>query len=450
MVHRPYFGVLIMLLLGAPAASAGPESTQTGKYFRVICHFKNDLVATEALKTAEMVWPVATELFAIADRLPENPREIHVFRTIEEYEKRDNELTGGQFRHHLAFSSWDTQASYIFLQPDCSDDTLERVRLPAPTRRLIAHEATHLVRYATLPNYRSHPFWLADGAATWVEEQVMTQGGWSPGAEDDPDMSTLIVRTVAAIEKDNVPSVTDILQDHIDGLDQQMRYGVSWLLLRFFRNSIDAETFHSIMHQARRLGGGSHYSERLNAFIEGALGEDEMKAIDGKFEAYLRGLSPRWEEVYRSLETAGDSWTQIAFRDTNAIAWRTDAVGRDTYTLEGGFKILPNWNQQLNLLLGRNRDGFVSVAFVAGGRVTVFDYHAKENRWEGLGSAESDLLAHDRWIDFRVEVRGDHVQVALEKTPIITVPLNGRLMRGPWGLGAQNGSAGIWRNLRLK
>lgn len=445
-----HYALAMFLLFSAPAVCAGQKTTKTGEYFRVICHFENDKVAVEALKTAEMVWPEAAKLLGISDRAPEKPAEIHLFRTIKDYEKMDSELTGGKFQRNLAFSHWDTQASYILLQPDCSDETLKIVGLPVLTRRLTAHEATHLVRYVSIPNHRAHPRWLSDGVATWVEEKVMTNGRWSPGVEDDPDMSTMILQTIALIEKGDLPSVKYILRDRIDDVDWQTRYALRWLLLRFLKNFVDRKTFRSIMGEARRLRAGSDYSRRLNSFIEGALGREAMKTIDAKFKAYLRSLTPQWDEVYRSLETAGRSWTQIAFPDKNAISWRTEPVGKDEYALEGKFKILPNRKQQLNLLLGRNHDGFVSVAFAAGSGVTIFNYHAKENRWEKLGSAKSDVLQRERWMRFRAEVGNDQIRVTLNKKLILTVSLSGRSMRGPWGLGAQNGSAVKWRKVGLK
>lgn len=450
MVRQSHAALIAFLLLSAPAPGGGQESTHVGEHFRVICHFENDRVATQALETAELVWPVATELLAVTDRAPGNPREIHLFRTDEQYEKVEAELAAGQFRENRVFSHWQTQASYILLQPDCSDEVLKRLGLPTLTRRLVAHEATHLVRYATMPNYRSHPEWLADGAASWVEQRVMAKGHWSPGAEDDPDMSTLIVRALALLEKGSMPSVALILQDRIDDVHWRTRYAIRWLLFRFLQKSLDRETFDAIMRKARQLGGGSAYASRLNAFVEGAISRKEMSAIDAKFNAYLRTLKPRWEEVYRSLETAGDDWTQIAFPDTNAITWRTAAAAKDEYTLKGQLRILPARKQQLNLLLGRNVEGFVSIALVAGSGVTAFEYHAKENRWERLGSADCDLLEPDRWIRFHAEIVGDHLRVILDSTPTLTVSLRGRSMRGPWGLGAQNASVGMWRNVTFE
>lgn len=450
MVHRFHWTVGLLPLVFASSALGGERSTKTGKYFLVVCHFENDRIATAALKTAEMVWPVATELFGTADGAPDKPAEIHLFRSVEEYEKVDAELAGGAFRRNLAFSSWNTKAAYIVVQPDCSDATLKQVGLPQPTRRLIAHEATHLIRYATMENHRSHPHWIADGAATWVEEHVMAKGRWSRGEEDDPDASSKIVRTVALLEKGALPSVADILRDRIDDTPWLTRYSVRWLFLRFLEHSVEREKFRSILAKARQLGGGSGYNTQLIAFIEVTLGQEGMMSIDGRFAKYLRSLRPRWEEVYRSLETAGDHWTQIAFPDKNAIAWRTEPVGEDAYTLRGAFRVLPGKKQQLNLLLGRNDDGFVSIAFVAGHGVTIFHFHAKDDRWEGLGSVESDVLKLDQWIGFRVKVGGDRIRVVLDKKPGLEAPLSGRSMRGAWGLGAQNGSAGVWRGVRLK
>jgi hypothetical protein len=443
-------GMIGFLLLGTPVVCGAEDSTRTGKYFQVICHFTNDQVATEALKTAELVWPVATNLFVVADQKPAKPLKIHLFRTVEQYEKADAELTGGEFRKNLAFSHWETQAAYILLQPDCSDDTLTRVGLPVPTRRLIAHEAAHLFRYATIPNHRSHPRWLADGMATCVEQRVMAKGHWSPGVEDDPDTATMIVRAVDLLEKGKLPSVADILRDRIDAVPWRTRYGLRWLLFRFLHDSVEREAFNSIMGAVRRLGGGTDYGNRLVASIEERLGPDRMNAIDAEFRASLGALKPRWEEVYRSLETAGDGWTQIAFPDTNAIAWRTAPAASDAYALEGRFKIHRGRKQQLNLLLGRESSGFVSVAFVAGYGVTIFRYQAKENRWERLGSAASDALQLDRWVRFSAKIGADQLRVSLDEKPALAVPLAGRSMRGPWGLGAQNGSVGVWRSVGLR
>ncbi len=442
---------MISLFLVGPAVFGNEQSTRSGKHFRIVCHFDNDDVAADALKTAEMVWPVATKLFALPKQAADEPFEIHLFRALADYERADRELTGGKFKRNLAFSHWSTQSAYILLQPSGSDEILDTIGIPLPTRRLIAHEAAHLVRYATLPNHRSHPHWLADGAASWVEEEVLKRGGWVDGVAEDPNMSTMILKVAKLIEDRQLPAVSVILRDRMDDVEWGARYAARWLLLRFMKDTFDADLFRSIVGEARRLGGGTGYGERLASFVERAIGDDEMRVIDEKFAAYVRAFSPPWEEVYRSLDTAGKAWTQIAFPDTNAIAWRTKPVGKENYTLVGRVKLLPGAaHPQMNLLLGRSRDGFLSVAFNAGGGVTIFNHHSKENRWENLGFAASDVIRTDSWIRFRAEVGDDAVEISLDRKPVLTASLNGRSMAGPWGLGAQSGSAGQWRKVTLK
>lgn len=436
----------------ASAVVADEGSTLTGEHFRVICDFENETTAAQALETAEAVWPVATKLFAIADEAPERPREIRLFRTVAAYEKVDAELTGGRFRDHLAFCHWDNKASYIVLQPaGCSDEALRELGLPTMTRRLIAHEAAHLFRYSTMPNHRSHPEWLADGVASWIEERVMITGGWSSGAERDPHTSTMIGQAVGLLENSALPPVDRILRDDIDDVHWRKRYAVRWLLFRYLQETIDEKSFHSLMGEVRQFGGGSNYARQLRASVERALHQDDTGAIDGKFADYLRTLNPQWEEIYLSLETVGKEWAQIAFPANNAVAWRTEPVGRDEYAIEGRFKILPGGRRQLNLLLGRNKDGFVSVAFTAGSGVTVFDYHARgrDNPWERLSSVKFDAVKLGGWTRFRVEVVDDELRIMLDGQLAVAQSLRGRSMRGPWGLGAQASAAGVWRDVRL-
>lgn len=440
--------VLVWFALSTPALGAAGHSTRTGKVFRVICHFESEDIANEALRTAEMVWPEATNLLCVDQGAPAETREIHVYRTAAEYRKVDMELTGGKFEQNLAFSHWETQTSHIALQPECSDETLVRIALPMPTRRLIAHEATHLVRYATLPNFRSHPHWFADGMATWVAEKVMIAGGWSAGAERDPHLSTMIVRAAALLRKGEMPAANRILEDDLEDVPWRTRYALRWLVFRFLEQSMDHESFRAVMGEARQLGGGANYGRRLKAFILDSLGPERMKSFDRRFANYLQDLEPRWEEIYPSLATAGDEWAQVAYPTKNAIAWRTDPVGRSTYALEGKLKILPNSKQQMNVLLGRNVDGFVSVALSTGG-VTVFNYLQKENRWHRLGYRDATALRGERWVLCRVEIADDRLSVSLNSETVLSVSLNGRPMQGSWGLGAQAGSAGIWGDVRL-
>ena len=73
MISGRSVGVVIFLLIPAPVQGAGEESIQTGSFFRIICHFENNIIASEASKTAEMVWPLATQLLSVSGAAPREP-----------------------------------------------------------------------------------------------------------------------------------------------------------------------------------------------------------------------------------------------------------------------------------------------------------------------------------------------------------------------------------------
>ncbi len=446
--HRQKAAVLCLMF--APAICAADEMTPSGKYFRIICHFDNEQVAKEALETAEMVWPVAAKLYAVTDRAPDRLRDVHLYRTADDYMDAEFKLTGGKFKNNLAFSHWDSQTAHIAIQPECSDDTLKQTGLPTMTRRLIAHEAAHLARYAIMPNFESHPNWFADGTGEWIEDKVIADGGWSQGFESEPATSTMIMEAQGLLKDHSLPSVDEIFNDDIDNVFWRKRYALRGLLFRMLVDSTDRETLESIMKQARQQGGGRKYPKILKGIVADALGSEKMSALNAKYKEYIAGMKPKWEEFYGSLETAGDEWTQIAFPKKNAIAWNTAPNNKDTYAITGEFKILPGWKQQLNLLLGRQSDGFFSIAIVAGGGLTAFEYKSADNNWNRLGYAPVDTLKLDRWVRFRVEVTKDKMQVVMDEKPALSCPLGSRPARGPWGLGAQAGSAGMWRNIKFE
>jgi hypothetical protein len=434
----------------SPPEQALHTSTRTGKYFRVICHFKDDAIAAEALTTAEQVWPVAAGLLAVSDEPPDNPHDIHLYRTAADYEKAEAKVTAGKFNDNQAFAHWETQTAYIAIQPGCSDDVLQHVGLPAMTRRLIAHEAAHLVRYATMPNFRSHPAWLADGAASWVEERVMIDNHWSSDAQSDPTASTMILQTSRLLANNALPTVDDILGDKIDNVHWRERYAVRWMLLRFLKSTTKPEQFRSIMNEARRLGGGADYAGQLTEFTRKTLGPERLKTIDDEFQTYIRAQNPVWNEVFRSLETAGSEWTQIAFPDTNAIAWQAEPMGTDAYVLTGECQFLPSWQRQLNVLVGYDDKGFVSIAMAAGGSVTVFVYNSRDDTWKRVDRAVVASLLVGPWMYFRVDVAGNKIRVALNGKEVLDCTVPDKSLRGPWGLGAQAGAAGHWRNVKAQ
>ena len=190
------------------AQAEDPAGTirKAGAHFELVCHFDDARIAGLALEAVEAAWePCATLLD------PKNKTkaaalkyEVHLYRTSEDYEAVEAKLTKGKFRTNLGFSHHASQSSHVALQPPCSDATLAQVGLPELTRRVLIHEAAHLVVYQLVPaNFEDHPFWLEEGLTTWVEEATCLEQGWIGEVRGDPYFSDrrFRVRSLARAEQ---------------------------------------------------------------------------------------------------------------------------------------------------------------------------------------------------------------------------------------------------------
>lgn len=373
------------------------------------------------------------------------PAELTLHRGVEGYERAEQALTGGRFRANGAFALGDE--AHVLVQPPLDDHRLALAGVPAQTLRLVAHETAHLARN-TLPNHASHPDWLADATGQMVAERVMRQAGLALGRAEDPWTATLIVRARRAAEGGILPPIEAALADAQGDLSMRDRYAARWALGAWLD---EIGVLPSVLAEARRLGGGPDFAPRLRAAALDHLARAGVDDPDGAWRAWISAQPAAWDEVYRALAPdpgrPGD-WLQIAYPNTNAIAWTTAAQDASRYAVTGSFEILPDDRRQLNLLLARSDDGFVSVAFTGGWGVTVFHYDASDNRWNRLASAEAEAPVGEP-VAFAVRADGRSLSVELGGRPVLKaespVPLT-----GAWGLGAQSGSAGYWRGVNLR
>ncbi len=437
------FSVLVAALFSA-SPSPAQELSRKGPHVQVICDFENEQVADSALETAEAVWLAGTELYRLEDAALDELYTLHLYRTAAAYCAADSRLTGGRFQENLAFSHHATKSAHVALQPPCSDALLAEIGLPSLTRALIAHEVAHLVRFCAFRNFESHPRWLADGTAYCLEVESLIAKGWSPGWDEDPRLATENCLAKALVDSGKLPSVDELLQDAAADLSFSEVYAVHAVFFRFLKEKLPAKDLRAILDQARRLGDGEGYCDRLHASLTDMLGAKRLSDLDKGLRAYIQGTAPAWREEYRSLETAGDGWVQIAFPDTNAIAWRTQPAGKKPYVLRGAVKMLSAEASQMNVLLDKSDAGFLSVAIVAGYGATAFRYHAEGDRWERLGDGKAPGVNVGEKVSFEVRVAKKSLIVKIGGEDVLRVDLEAELSGGPWGLGAQAGSAGIW------
>ena len=431
---------------GAPTG----RSVAAGPHVRIVCHFDNAKLAQQALRTAQNAWASAARLFGVNDAALSKPSVIHLFRHAAEYAVVETKLASGRFRHNLAFSSRRRRAAYIALQPFCSDRTLAAVGLPALTLRQIAHETAHLAFFDTRTDGRPQPQWFTEGAATWIAEMAMAELDGAPKPESDPFAATDMHRAQNLLNNGSLPSVGKILKDDDGPLRFYERYAVQWLFFRFLMTDARARW-------DRSVAGSAWPPKGIPTAVAGRLekwASENPDELDPAFKRYVRRLAPQWHEAGRSLAVRGDAWTQMAFADADAVAWVAKPAGAAAYRISGSLEFLPNRTQQMNLLLARDRRGYIVVSFLAGSGVMVRRYRAADDQCEELGEqravsrAKELRLAHRFTFDIAVAPRS--LRVTIDNKSCLAVDPGNANVSGPWGVGVKAGSAGVWRHVQLR
>jgi len=441
---------LLAALLGLVLASAvraedEPTTVREGTWFRVVCHFEHDRAAEEALAAVEAIGPLAAKLYGLRTPKEGELLEVHLYRTIADYEAAEQQLTGGTFKRNLAFAHHASMTAHVAVQPPVSEEVLDRLGLPHLTENLLAHEASHIVRFRAMPSFRAHPMWVVDGAAIWLAVQGELARKRIPSLDACPLSATEICHGQRLLAEGRLPTAEDLFHDRTDELSFYERYASRWLFFQFLASGPYAEGFGKALRKLRQMGGGATFDDRLRERVVKATAPTEQ--LDKAFHTWLRGRAPEWREVLRSLDTGRSPWVQTAFPDSNAIAWRKDPVGSSDYVVSGRLEILPGANQQLNVLLDKTDAGFASVALRSDGWITVFEYQSAENRWNRRGGVEHAGLRAQGPVPFGVRVKGEKLTVSVGEEEALTVKLTGRTMDGPWGLGAQAGTCGAWHEV---
>lgn len=434
----------LLFVLPTPAAQDSqsvPIVRQSGE-FQILCHLPSETAADQMVQMIEALRPRARELYGWPEDMEFPKLTLNLYPTAEAYREVDMELTGGNFQRNLAFAHHESMTAHVALQPELSKEALEYLGLSAQTLRLLAHEAAHLYRYAWARNYRSHPDWLADGAASCLDEQVSMDLETMKSVGDDPNFSDSALNVQRLLERDELPTIEELWRDQTDELEFHERYDVRWLLFRFLRDRKNAPKLDKLLQATRRMGGSTSFTESLAKEAESIFGKSKLKSLNRGFRKYIESFEPQWDEVLRTLWRGADGWRQAAF-DSNAIAWRREDAGKKPYGLEGRLRILPGGRQQMNVLLGLSEEGFVSVSF-SPGAITIFEYLSQENRWVRRASVDNPSVKLNDPFGFEVRVAKDVVRAFVEGQELIATKIEELTLTGPWGLGAQSTSAGVW------
>lgn len=445
---NPWLFAVVPICCLSAQAEAAPQgrSVATGSHIRVICHFDNAKIAQQALRTAQKAWTEAAGLFGVNDAALSEPAVIHLFRRAEEYQAAESRLANGRFQHNLAFSSRGSGAAYVAIQPPCTDRTLAAVGLPALTLRQIAHETAHLASFDAPADGRPRAQWISEGAASFVAELTMADLFDTPVAESVPFTATDMHRAQDLLHSGELPQVRRILEDDDGSLRFYERYAVQWLFFRFLMTDARGEWDSSAANPV--LSPQATPTAAATRLMNWAPVNTD--ALDEAFKQYVGSRAPQWQEQSRSLAVRGDTWTQIAFADTDAVAWRAKPAGAVSYRISGTLEFLPNSARQTKLLLGRDRRGHVVVSFRAEAGVAIQRYRTADRKTTMLAvSGEGDIRLAQR-VSFDVVVAPGNLRILIDGKPCLTVNPGDAAMAGQWGVGATAGSAGLWRHVRIR
>jgi len=196
----------------------------------------------------------------------------------------------------------------------------------------------------------------------------------------------------------------------------------------------------TFLRSLSQLGGGPGFPENCSKLLLKTLDTDEAN-LDRELREYIGTLKPRWNEEFRSLETAGESWFQIGFPKTNAAAWQSAKLPK-SFSVSGVVTIHPGTKTQCNLRLGK-RGSFTQLSLTAGYGLNVFRFAEKE--WENMDRKKLQIdigtpvkfeLEYDREIE-TLSLKLDQKIAYLKR---MKLPDSLQL-----GLGVQNGAVAEWQ-----
>ncbi len=465
-------GVLLTLAAQVPAPAPAPnaptaqtkpaDATKRGAPVKIVCDVAEPRIVTKAAAVADAAWKETCALFGTDPKPAGGPREIQLHATIAEYEAVCDKLLGGKFKRNLAVTTEKSPSVHVVLQPTIRGDAQKALAPTWATLILVAHETTHLARYCTLANYRDHPGWLKDGAATWIEAKVVAAQGAFKSPEQWPIYAQAEVGVQRLLKDAHLPSVEDLLRDRTDALDFESRYDVRWLFFRYLIEGERSKAFRAFLLGLNQIGGGPGFTADAEAQLKTRLGVTDWKVVDAGFRKWIANLKPEWFQFFVSLEPIGDDWTQTSFDETNAIAYRTAPAGDKPYAIEGSVTTYDDRSErsQANLLIGHltlsnGKSRFVSFAFVPGFGVTVFEYDgslAEDQQWKQKAFIDSRGSEPGKPLAFRVDCEPKEGATDVKLTlagKVVAQFTVARPLDGPWGVGAQAGSSCVWRGVKL-
>jgi len=415
--------------------------------------FDDAAIVAGASAAAEAVWPEISALLGV-EAPDAGELVVHLYRDPAHFEEAERARTRGRFAENRAFSFRGDLTAHIVCEPFWSEPTRRRLGISAQTRRLVVHEAAHLAVYASCKGRAAfHPSWLSEGLSQHIEEQVLRKLGAVDDPADNPWDAQAMVQVQTLLADGKLPTVEAILDDDLGSLGFYDRYAVQQAFFGMLA-SRHRRALRNVLAQLPEWRSVPRLKGDVGDRLLELLGRAARRRLDGDLREFVEGLEPRWRQPLRSLVAVGNgAWLQASLGSKNAVAFRRAPAAADAWPLRfrceliecveaGGALGVP----QLNVLLDEGPDGFVSVALHGAGRVTVFAYARATDSWEKLGAAPAPIEV-GKAVECAVGLDGEWLVVEIDGREVLRVEVAGRSWDGPWGIGAQKGTVGLWTSL---
>lgn len=443
-------GVAVLLAVAPGCATLAPAplvvpvggDAHAGEHFTIVCHFPCGSAGSRALRSAELTWRLSSRLLD-AEAPVRASRPIHLYRTEQEYEEVEAELTGGRFRLNRAMTYRGTEA-HISVHPNLSTTALREFGLTANTLRVIAHEAAHMALRALEPRTRDLPDWLDEGMASSLELDVLIEMDQADTRLDEPVSSTRLYLLRERIRREAMPPLADLLEGREAGLTLAERYAFYQHFMDFLRTGPYRDRLERVLQTLGTRQGSTTQLRR--DLIVGILGAEPeaLGSADAAFRSWLMSREPGWVQARRALSTAGSHWVQVGF-DSGAEAWRWTPAAEPPYRLSGGVRVLERETGTAAILVGLAGSARLAVVFAPG--------ELRLERLRYAGDPSPEVLARRTQAErrgaalpFRLDVDVDGVTATVDGAAAVRVDLP---TAPRWGLAAGPGANVVWSDIAV-
>lgn len=368
-----------------------------------------------------------------------NRYELWLLATRKGYQDADQLWTGGHFARNWAFTSNQSQISFLWYHPHAQPEAFADHGMPERIKALSLHELQHALSYQSYPS-------LGDAIPRWFSEALAERGVQAGLAAVDKKLARRMhqehVDRLAYARADTVPPTYQDLLDWKTGSQMSTFYSAAYLY-----------SYRGVPKRPKELPA------LLTRIADAGFPHDALFVLrDHGFDAaaYAKALSlgqPKLPlRILGDYDVAPQGLRLISSEESQGRLLLPKTASKDNLHLKGSFSWFPLGARQVDLYLGYRR-GLSSAEFLKlalmPGRVVLFSYRA--GTWFRVAIQDYDTnlevgTAQERaWHGFEVDLdsKGRKVDLVIgkDRKASFALPGNFHLVGSRVGLGVYDGIA---------